>query len=76
MIYWQTLQPGNESEEIDIMLLVDDLPVNAYLDDEFDEWLNGGRDQWRKIAWVAFWLCFSLSAHMFRLNPRSRPRNS
>jgi hypothetical protein len=39
--YWQTLQPGDESEDIDIMLLVDDLPVNAYLDDEFDEWLNG-----------------------------------
>ena len=39
--YWQTLQPGDENEDIDIMLLVDDLPVNAYLDDEFDEWLNG-----------------------------------
>ena len=39
--YWQTLQPSDENEDIDIMLLVDDLPVNAYLDDEFDEWLNG-----------------------------------
>jgi hypothetical protein len=41
VIYWQGLQPGDENEEIDIMLLVDDLPINAYLDDEFDEWLNG-----------------------------------
>jgi hypothetical protein len=41
VIYWQTLQPGDENEDIDIMLLVDDLPVNAYLDDEFDEWLSG-----------------------------------
>jgi hypothetical protein len=41
VIYWQGLQPGDENEEIDIMLLVDDLPINAYLDDEFVEWLNG-----------------------------------
>ena len=38
--YWQTLQQGDENEEIDIMLLVDDLPVNAYLDNEFDAWLD------------------------------------
>ena len=41
VIYWPALQPGDENEEIDIMLLVDDLPINAYLDDEFDAWLNG-----------------------------------
>jgi CHASE3 domain sensor protein len=38
--YWQTLQYGDENEEIDIMLLADDLPVNAYLDNEFDVWLD------------------------------------
>ena len=26
IIYWQTLQPIDENEEIDIMLLVDELP--------------------------------------------------
>lgn len=38
--YWQTLQYGNENEEIDIMLLADDLPINAYLDNELDVWLD------------------------------------
>ena len=38
--YWQTLQPIDENEEIDIMLLVDELPVNAYLDNELDAWLD------------------------------------
>lgn len=40
VVYWQALQHGDENEEIDIMLLVDDLPVNAYLDNEFDAWLD------------------------------------
>src|SRR5687768_9153880 len=40
VLYWQGLQQGDENEEIDIMLLVDDLPINAYLDDEFDAWLD------------------------------------
>lgn len=40
VVYWQALQQGDENEEIDIMLLVDDLPVNAYLDNEFDAWLD------------------------------------
>jgi cytochrome c-type biogenesis protein CcmH/NrfG len=38
--YWQTLQYGDVNEEIDIMLLADDLPINAYLDNEFDVWLD------------------------------------
>jgi len=38
--YWQTLQPIDENEEIDIMLLVDELPVSAYLDNELDAWLD------------------------------------
>jgi hypothetical protein len=40
IVYWQTLQPIDENEEIDIMLLVDELPVNAYLDNELDAWLD------------------------------------
>lgn len=39
-IYWQNLQQSDENEEIEIMLLVDDLPIDAYLDDEFGEWLD------------------------------------
>ena len=38
--YWQTLQYGDENEEIDILLLTDDLPINAYLDNELDVWLD------------------------------------
>lgn len=40
IVYWQTLYQSDENEEIDIMLLVDDLPINAYLDNEFDAWLD------------------------------------
>ncbi len=39
-LYWQTLQQSDENEEIEIMLLADDLPIDAYLDDELDSWLN------------------------------------
>lgn len=39
-MYWQSLQQSDENEEIEIMLLVDDLPIDAYLDDEFGEWLD------------------------------------
>lgn len=38
--YWQALHQGDENEEIDIMLLIDDLPISAYLDNEFDAWLD------------------------------------
>lgn len=40
VLYWQSFQQSDENEEIEIMLLVDDLPIDAYLDDEFDEWLD------------------------------------
>lgn len=40
IVYWQALHQSDENEEIDIMLLVDDLPINAYLDNEFDAWLD------------------------------------
>jgi CHASE3 domain sensor protein len=39
--YWQSLQQSDENEDIDVMLLIDDLPVNAYLDNEFEAWLAG-----------------------------------
>ena len=38
--YWQTFQYSDENDEIDILLLADDLPINAYLDNEFDVWLD------------------------------------
>lgn len=39
--YWQNpLQQGDEIADLDIMVLTDELPVNAYLDNEFDEWLD------------------------------------
>ena len=40
VVYWQAFHQSDENEEIDIMLLVDDLPINAYLDNEFDAWLD------------------------------------
>ena len=39
-LFWQTFQQSDENEEIDILVLADDLPINAYLDDEFDAWLD------------------------------------
>lgn len=38
--YWQFFQYSDENNEIDILLLADDLPINAYLDNEFDVWLD------------------------------------
>lgn len=39
--YWQTpIQQGSDIADLDIMLLSDELPVDAYLDDEFGEWLD------------------------------------
>ena len=38
--YWQSFQYSDENDEIDILLLADDLPINAYLDNEFDVWLD------------------------------------
>lgn len=40
MLYWQILQQGDENEEIEIMLLADELPIDAYFDDEFGSWLD------------------------------------
>src|SRR6185295_9819727 len=37
--YWQVLQ-ANDSAEVDASLLTDDLPINAYLDNNFEAWLK------------------------------------
>jgi hypothetical protein len=39
--YWQNGSgPSNELAEIDVGLLTDELPINAYLDKGFDSWLK------------------------------------
>jgi len=39
--YWQSMGSNtNDISEIDISLLTDDLPINAYLDKGFDSWLK------------------------------------
>jgi Protein of unknown function (DUF3619) len=40
MSYWQDYRNTEELAEIDAMLLADDLPFNAYLDTDFDRWLE------------------------------------
>jgi len=38
--YWQQNQRSAEIEEIDAQLLTDDLPIDAYLDRGFQNWLK------------------------------------
>jgi hypothetical protein len=38
--YWQSSQRVAEIEEIDAQLLTDDLPIDAYLDRGFQNWLK------------------------------------
>ena len=38
--YWQGMGMGNDVTEIDVGLLTDELPINAYLDKGFDSWLK------------------------------------
>jgi hypothetical protein len=38
--YWQTLTQGNDVSDVDVNLLTDELPINAYLDKGFDSWLK------------------------------------
>jgi Protein of unknown function (DUF3619) len=40
IIYWQSAKQNNEVEDIDAHLLTGDLPINAYLDKDFDSWLR------------------------------------
>ena len=38
--YWQTMTSGNDVSDVDVNLLTDELPINAYLDKGFDSWLK------------------------------------
>jgi len=38
--YWQSTAPSADFAEIDVNLLTDELPINAYLDNGFDSWLK------------------------------------
>lgn len=38
--YWQHMKSPNEIADIDMSLLTDELPINAYLDKGFDSWLK------------------------------------
>jgi len=40
VIYWQNTGPANGLNDIDLYLLTDELPINAYLDKGFDSWLK------------------------------------
>ena len=40
IVYWQTAHQNNDVEDIDTHLLTGDLPINAYLDKDFDSWLK------------------------------------
>lgn len=42
-IYWKITHETDENAAIDTMILADDLPVEAYIDDEFDQWLDSTR---------------------------------
>lgn len=38
--YWTTWLRVSEMEEVDTALLIDDLPIDAYLDSDFKAWLQ------------------------------------
>ena len=38
--YWQVTTQANDIAEIDVSLLTGDLPINAYLDSDFEAWLK------------------------------------
>ncbi|MDV6343204.1 DUF3619 family protein [Nitrosomonas sp. Is37] len=42
-LHWKANYEIDESAAIDTMLLADDLPIDVYLDDEFDLWLDSTR---------------------------------
>lgn len=42
-LYWKANYETDENAVIDTMLLADDLPIDIYLDDEFDLWLDSTR---------------------------------
>lgn len=43
--YWQMVVQANDVAEIDASLLTDDLPFNAYLDNNFEAWLKRSLQQ-------------------------------
>lgn len=43
--YWQVVIQANDIAEIDASLLTDDLPINAYLDNNFEAWLKRSLQQ-------------------------------
>jgi hypothetical protein len=40
VVYWQSAGPANGLADIELNLLTDELPINAYLDNGFDSWLK------------------------------------
>ena len=38
--YWQLVVQANDMADVDANLLTDDLPINAYLDTNFEAWLK------------------------------------
>jgi Protein of unknown function (DUF3619) len=40
VIYWQSVYPNGDLADVEIGLLTDELPINAYLDKGFDSWLK------------------------------------
>lgn len=39
-VNWQTMNDSDAQDEMDAILLAEDLPVHAYLDSDFDTWLE------------------------------------
>ncbi|HMJ49581.1 MAG TPA: DUF3619 family protein [Burkholderiales bacterium] len=44
IVYWQSAKQSNDADDIDTHLLTGDLPINAYLDKDFDAWLKRSWD--------------------------------
>lgn len=44
-LYWDQYMQADENEEIDSALLADELPINAYLDDGFQLWVDRSAQQ-------------------------------
>jgi hypothetical protein len=40
VVYWQSVSPNGDLADVEIGLLTDELPINAYLDKGFDSWLK------------------------------------
>jgi len=40
VVYWQSVASNGDLADVEIGLLTDELPINAYLDKGFDSWLK------------------------------------